>query len=59
MLTLLGSGHLPPYTHDRRRLAVVERVTVAFLDHYFKHAPLRQLVAAGEAPGIARLTSRP
>jgi dienelactone hydrolase len=59
MLTLLRSGHLPPYTHDRRQLAVVERVTIAFLDHYFKNASLRQLLAAGEAPGIARLTSRP
>lgn len=59
MLTLLRAGHLPPYTHDRRQLAVVERVTIAFLDHYFKHAPLRRLLAAGKAPGIARLTSRP
>ena len=59
MLTLLGSGHLPPYTDDRRRLAVVERVTVAFLDHYFKGAPLRRLLASGRAPGLARLTSRP
>jgi dienelactone hydrolase len=59
MLTLLRAGHLPPYTHDRRQLAVVERVTVAFLGHYFKHAPLHQLLAAGNAPGVARLTSRP
>jgi fermentation-respiration switch protein FrsA (DUF1100 family) len=59
MLILLGSGHLPPYTDDRRRLAVVERVTVAFLDHYFRGEPLRRLLAAGRAPGLARLTSRP
>jgi len=59
MLILLRSGHLPPYTHELRQLAVVERVTIAFLDHYFKHASLRQLLAAGEAPGIGRLTSRP
>jgi dienelactone hydrolase len=59
MLTLLRSGHLPPYTDDRRQLAVVEGVTIAFLDHYFKHAPLSRLLAAGRAPGIARLTSRP
>jgi hypothetical protein len=59
MLTLLRSGHLPAYRHDRRELAVVERVTIAFLDHYFKHASLRQLLAADEAPGIARRTSRP
>lgn len=59
MLTLLRSGHLPPYTHDRRQLAVVERVTIAFLGHYFKHTSLRELRASGDAPGIARLTSRP
>lgn len=59
LLTLLRSGHLPPYTDDQRHLAVVERVTVAFLDHYFKGAPLPRLVAAGRAPGLARLTSRP
>jgi len=58
MLTLLRSGHLPPYTDDRTRLAVVERVTIAFLGHYFKQVPLRRLLAAGAAPGIARLTSR-
>jgi dienelactone hydrolase len=59
MLILLRSGHLPPYTEDRRHLAVVERVTIAFLDHYFKHEPLRRLLTAGEAPGLARLTSEP
>ncbi len=59
MLILLRAGHLPPYTHDRRQLAVVERVTIAFLDHYFNDAPLHQLLAAGKAPGVAHLTSRP
>ena len=59
MLTLLHAGHLAPYVHDRRKLAVVERVTIAFLDHYFKQAPLRLLLAAGKAPGVARLTNRP
>jgi fermentation-respiration switch protein FrsA (DUF1100 family) len=59
MLILPGAGHLPPYTHNRGRLAVIERVTVAFLDHYFKHAPLHQLLAAGKASGLGRLTSRP
>lgn len=59
MLILLHAEHLPPYTHDRRQLAIVEQVTIAFLDHYFKHAPLHRLLAAGKAPGVARLTSRP
>lgn len=59
MLTLIGAGHLPPYTDDQRRLSVVERVTIDFLGHYFKHAPLGELLAAGDAPGIARLISRP
>ena len=59
LLILLHGGHLPPYTDDRRQLAVVEQVTIAFLDHYFKRAPLHQLLAAGKALGVARLTSRP
>lgn len=59
LLTLLGATHLPPYTTQHRQLGVVERVTIAFLDHYLKHGSLQQLIAAGAAPGVARLTSDP
>ena len=60
LLTLIGAGHLPPYTSNRRQLTLVERVTIAFLHHYFKRQPLRPLLAAGNSePGYARLTSDP
>jgi dienelactone hydrolase len=58
LLTLFHAGHLPPYTSNRRRLALVERVSIAFLNHYFKHQPLHALLAAGNSErGFARLTS--
>jgi pimeloyl-ACP methyl ester carboxylesterase len=59
LLTLLGAGHLPPYTYEQPQLSIVERVTVAFLDHYFKGAPLGPLVVAGHVPGVSTLTSDP
>ena len=59
LLTLLGAGHLPPYSSNANQLAVVERVTIAFLDRYLQHGTLRQLLAAGNAAGIAHLTARP
>ena len=59
LLRLLGAGHLPPYTTAVRQLEVVERVTIAFLDRYLRAGSLDRLVAAGRAPGIARLTSDP
>ncbi len=60
LLSLQGAGHLGPYAGNRRELALVERVTIAFLDHYFRRAPLHSLLAAGRAePSIARLTADP
>jgi pimeloyl-ACP methyl ester carboxylesterase len=59
LLTLIGAGHLPPYSSNRRQLAIVEQVTIAFLNHYFKRAPLGELTAAGNVPRRAYLTSRP
>ena len=59
LLALLGAGHLPPYTTNHRQLAVVERVTIAFLDRYLERGSLRRFVDAGKAPGIARLTADP
>jgi dienelactone hydrolase len=57
LLTLLGAGHLPPYTSQEPQLHVVERVTTAFFDFALKGAPLGPLTAAGDVRGIARLTS--
>jgi dienelactone hydrolase len=59
LLTLFGAGHLPPYSSDGRQLVIIEQVTIAFLNHYFKHAPLRELLSAGNVPRRARLVSRP
>ena len=59
LLALLGAGHLPPYTSDARELAVVERTTIAFLDHVLRGAPLRPVLSAGNVRGVARLTAEP
>lgn len=59
LLSLQGAGHLPPYSSNARQLAVVERVTIAFLDHYLRHGSLRRLLAAGNSPGIAHLSADP
>lgn len=59
LLSLLGAGHLPPYTTNGAELAVVERVTITFLDRYLKNGSLRQLIRAANAPALARLTADP
>lgn len=59
LLSIFHAGHLGPYTNNRVQLGLVERVTVAFLNHSFKQAPLRGLVAAGNLPGVSRLLSHP
>jgi fermentation-respiration switch protein FrsA (DUF1100 family) len=59
LLRLLSAGHLPPYSTNERQLALVERVTIAFLDRYLRGGTLARLVTAGRAPGIAQLTSDP
>ncbi len=57
MLLLLGAGHLPPYSTNATQLAVVERVTTAFLDVYLRHGTLHGLYAAAVAPGVARFVA--
>jgi predicted dienelactone hydrolase len=59
LLTLLGAGHLPPYTTEEPQLGVVERVTTAFLNRYLKHGSLDQIERAADAPGVATLTQVP
>ena len=57
LLSLLGAGHLPPYTTQQPQLAIVERETIAFLDRYLKRIPgARSLMwRAGKVAGIATL----
>jgi len=61
LLSLEGAGHLPPYSDEQPQLAVVERVTTAFLDNYLKGKPqaLRRLIAVGNVPQIATLQAKP
>ena len=59
LLWLLGASHRTPYTTEEPQLGIVERATIAFLDHYLKNGPLRALGEAARRPGLARLTSDP
>jgi predicted dienelactone hydrolase len=61
LLTLIGAQHLPPYTTVLPQLAIVERVTIAFLEGYLERRPgaRRALVAAGDVAGMATLTADP
>jgi dienelactone hydrolase len=59
LLWLEGASHRPPYTVQQPQLGIVERVTIAFLDHVFKGSPLRRLIAAATPPTVARLVADP
>jgi predicted dienelactone hydrolase len=59
LLLLIGAGHMPPYSSNRRELAIVERVSIAFLDRYLGAGTASGLLAAGRAPGLARLIADP
>jgi fermentation-respiration switch protein FrsA (DUF1100 family) len=59
LLRLLGAQHLPPYTREQPQLAIVERVTISFLDGYLKqHQVLPQrLVSLGNVPATSALVA--
>ena len=59
LLSLLGAGHMPPYSSQHPQLDIVEQVTIAFLDRFFKHGSLRKVIASGSVPGIAELSASP
>lgn len=61
LLSLIGAEHLPPYSYQQPQLAIVERVTSAFLDGYLKGRPqeLARLVSLGSVPGIASMLAEP
>ncbi len=61
LLTLIGAEHLPPYSTQQPQLAIVEHVTIAFLDGYLEHEPeaLRRLASLGNVPGTAALLAEP
>ena len=59
LLSLIGAEHLPPYSDQQPQLAIVERVTIAFLDGYLKHRPgaLARLLSVGSVPGTASMVA--
>ena len=59
LLRLLGAPHLPPYTDEQPQLGIVERVTIAFLDHYLKRLPgsLSRMLAAGRVAGVSTIAT--
>ena len=61
LLKLLGAEHTSPYQDAQPYLAIVERVSSAFLDRYVKdqRAASRRLAAAGNVPGRSTLQSDP
>ncbi len=59
LLLLRGAGHLPPYTVPGRTFDTVERVTIAFLDHYLGDGSLGAIATAARTLPIAELTSQP
>jgi fermentation-respiration switch protein FrsA (DUF1100 family) len=59
LLLLEHAGHLGPYTVPGVRLAAVERVSVAFLDHVLRAGPVRAIARAAAPFPADRLTSEP
>jgi dienelactone hydrolase len=61
LLTLVGASHLPPYTTEQPQLAIVERVTIDFLNAYLRHAhgALGEMSSAGNVRGVAALQADP
>jgi predicted dienelactone hydrolase len=59
LLLLDGAGHLGPYTVPGTRLAAVEHVSIAFLDHYLRAGPLGAISRAAAPFRADTLTSDP
>jgi dienelactone hydrolase len=59
LLLLRRADHLGPYTAPGARLAAVERVSIAFLNRYLGHGPVRAIEQAARRLRTATLTSDP
>jgi pimeloyl-ACP methyl ester carboxylesterase len=59
LLWLLGAGHQPPYTDQEPQVRIVERATVAFLDHYLEGRPLRTFEDVARRARLTQLNARP
>lgn len=58
LLSLIGAGHLPPYTTEQPQLSIVERETIAFVDRYLKAMPgaRSRMWKSGNVARLATLT---
>jgi dienelactone hydrolase len=59
LLWLQGASHRPPFTEQQPQLGIVERTTIAFLNHFLRGKPLRPLIDAARPHALARLVSDP
>jgi dienelactone hydrolase len=61
LLQLLGASHLRPYTVQQPQLAIVERVTIAFLRRYLNgvRSASSKIVSGGNVRGVATIQARP
>jgi len=59
LFLLARAGHLEPYTLPGPRLAAVERVSIAFLDHYLRSGRLGAIARAAAQFPADTLTSEP
>jgi fermentation-respiration switch protein FrsA (DUF1100 family) len=58
LLVLFGAAHLGPYTDQQPQLGIVERVTIAFMDHYLKgEGSRRRILRAGAVAGTSVVES--
>jgi fermentation-respiration switch protein FrsA (DUF1100 family) len=59
LLWLEGASHRPPFTEQQPQLGIVERTTIAFLNHFLGGKPLRTLLVAAQPRALARLVADP
>jgi len=60
LLTLVGGGHLPPFTEGSPYIDVVARVSIDFLDRYVAGRSLAATALVDDAePGVATLDADP
>jgi hypothetical protein len=61
LLQLLGASHISPYTVQQPQLAIVERVTIAFLRRYLNgvQSASRRIVAGGNVRGVSTIQAVP
>jgi hypothetical protein len=58
---VVGASHLSPYTVQQPQLAIVERVTIAFLRRYLNgvRGASRRIVAGGNVRGVSTIQAVP